>query len=245
MCVCGVCVWCLCVCLYMVCICVCVYGVCVRCPCVCVYRVCVCVCVCGVCVSVCICPGHPSPCRHPPGCCGAETRPTVCRGLSPTRTLPVNRRCWGPGGVWGAALVGGWGRRLPEEPPPAPASALRPAGGPLCRLPAGTQHSAHRASAAGAGELGPGGLSVLPARHTSYRCRGQAGAKPLGRKITPISALMAHKVILLWDTGAGLPVFCTPVTTPRREAWMTSYQSPTCVRKRSRALEQLRGIGAN
>ena len=152
MCVCGVCVWCLCVCLYMVCICVCVYGVCVRCPCV-----CVCVCVCGVCVSVCICPGHPSPCRHPPGCCGAETRPTVCRGLSPTRTLPVNRRCWGPGGVWGAALVGGWGRRLPEEPPPAPASALRPAGGPLCRLPAGTQHSAHRASAAGAGELGPGG----------------------------------------------------------------------------------------
>ena len=159
MCVCGVCVWCLCVCLYMVCICVCVYGVCVRCPCVCVYRVCVCVCVCvcGVCVSVCLCPGHPSPCRHPPGCCGAETRPTVCRGLSPTRTLPVNRRCWGPGGVWGAALVGGWGRRLPEEPPPASASALRPAGGPLCRLPAGTQHSAHRASAAGAGELGPGG----------------------------------------------------------------------------------------
>ena len=90
-----------------------------------------------------------------------------------------------------------------------------------------------------------GGLSILPARHTSYRCRGQAGAKPLGRKITPISALMAHKVILLWDTEAGLPVFCKPVTTPRREAWMTSYQSPTCVRKRSRALEQLRGIGAN
>ena len=162
MCVCGVCVWCLCVCLYMVCICVCVRCVCTVSVCVCVYgvRVCVrvsCVCVCGVCVSVCICPGHPSPCRHPPGCCGAETRPTVCRGLSPTRTLPVNRRCWGPGGVWGAALVGGWGRRLPEEPPPAPASALRPAGGPLCRLPAGTQHSARGASAAGAGELGPGG----------------------------------------------------------------------------------------
>ena len=159
-CVWRVCVVSMCVSVYGVymCVCtVCVYGVrvcvCVRCPCVCVS----CVCVCGVCVSVCICPGHPSPCRHPPGCCGAETRPTVCRGLSPTRTLPVNRRCWGPGGVWGAALVGGWGRRLPEEPPPAPASALRPAGGPLCRLPAGTQHSAHRASAAGAGELGPGG----------------------------------------------------------------------------------------
>ena len=201
---------------------------------------------------MCVCPGDPSPCRHPPGCCGAETHPTVCRGLSPTWTLPVNRRRRGPGGVWGAALVGGWGRRLPERTPSCTClcsascrrglSAFSPRGPSTVHTVRPPRSTLGPPRALGRRVLG--GLSVPLACQTSYRCRGRAGAKPLGRKITPVSALMAHEVIL-WDTGAGFSVFCKPVTTPRREAWMTSYQSPTHVRKRSRVLEQLRFIGAN
>ena len=146
----------------MSCICVCVYGVCM---CVaCVYDVYMCVCMwCGVCVCVCL-PGRSEPLSAPSGCCGAETHPTVCRGLSPTWTLLVNRRGRGPRGVWGAALVGGVGAATARTNPllHLPLLCVLQAR-PLCFLPAGTQHCAHGPSTAehtlstvGAGETGPG-----------------------------------------------------------------------------------------
>ena len=186
---------------------------------VCVGHVCVwCVCCKYACVSVSVCPGQPSPRRPPPGCCGSETRPTGCRTLSPMQTFPVHRRRRGAlEGFGGPALVGGGGGVCPDEPAPAPASALRAS----CRRglsafsPRGPS-VAHTPSSRERGRRGAGGLSVPRARQTSFCCRGRAGAKPLGRKITPISALMAHKVILSSDPGAGLPAFCELVTNPRQ-----------------------------
>ena len=149
-------------------------------------------------------------------------------------------------GLGGRPLLGGVGaataRTAPLLHPPllCVLQARR-----LCFLPAGTQRGArsvhHEARSVHRGRWGDGAWVGFTSHQ---RVRQAINAEGGRRKITSTSALMAHEVILS-DTGAGLPVFCKPVTTPRRKAWMTYYQSPAGVRKCSQVLEQDRVIGAN